>query len=675
MPRLSHPSTVVVLLTAAIAGLPLAARAQYGATDGEWRHYGGDNGGTKYSPLDQIDAANFDELRIAWRWASADGALDLEALREQRQRVSIRGFQATPLMIDGVLYLSTAMYQVAAIDAGTGETLWVYDPQVYRGGEPTHGYGSRGLAYWSDGPDGNDARIFWGTSEGYLHAVDAATGRPAHGFGDNGRVDLTEGIPRATRGKKNYQGRNLLGVKSPPVVVGDVVVTPTIISDFVVRKEAPPGWIKGVDARTGDTIWTFRTVPSGDDFGADTWQNESWPYSGNVNVWPPMAADDETGYVFLPTGTPTSDYYGGHRLGDNLFAESLVAVDSETGQRMWHFQAVHHGVWDYDFPAAPSLIDITVDGRPIKAIAQVSKQAFVYVFDRVTGDPVWPIEERPVETDTNLQGEVLSPTQPFPTKPPPFDYQGVTIDDLVDFTPEVRAMAVEAVRGFRLGLLFTPPMLSVEGGVQGTMQRPQIGGAATWGGSAVDPETGFLYVPSSNSFSVLKYYTPDPAQGGNLRFTQSEFGSGIQPTMPRGLPLFKPPYSRMTGIDLNEGEHAWMQPNGDGDRYRNHPMLRDLDLPPLGGDGRGGAVVTKTLLVSALSAGGSDGGPRLIARDKASGEIVGSIDLPAGAIGTPMTYMHEGRQHVALTIGGDVPELIALALPSTSSVKPSTSAR
>ena len=641
-----------------VSAVPLAA--QYGATNGEWRSYGGDNGGTKYSPLDQIDASNFAELRIAWRWDSADAALDLEALREQRRGVSIRGLQATPLMVDGVLYLSTAMYQVAAIDAGTGETLWVHDPEVYRGGEPTHGYGSRGVAYWTDG---DDERIFWGTSEGYLHAVNARTGDPVPDFGDNGRVDLTEGIPRATRGESNYQGRNLLGVKSPPVVIRDVVVTPTIISDFVVRKEAPPGWLKGIDARTGDTRWIFRTVPEGDDFGADTWLNESWRYSGNVNVWPPMSADDETGYVFLPTGTPTSDYYGGHRPGDNLFAESLVAVDGETGQRMWHFQAVHHGVWDYDFPAAPSLVDITVDGRRIKAIAQVSKQAFTYVFDRVTGDPVWPIEERPVETDTDLEGEVLSPTQPFPTKPPPFDYQGVTIDDLIDFTPEIRAMAVDAVRNFRLGPLFTPPMLSVEDGLQGTIQRPQIGGAATWSGSAVDPDTGLLHVPSSNRFSVLKYYTPDPAEGGNLRFTQSDFGSGTQPGLPQGLPLFKPPYSRITAINLNAGEHAWMQPNGDGDRLRNHPMLRDLDLPPLGGEGRAGPVVTKTLLVSALSAGGSDGGPRLVARNKSTGAVVGSIDLPAGAIGTPMTYLHEGTQYIALTVGGEVPGLVALRVP------------
>ena len=313
---------------------------------------------------------------------------------------------------------------------------------------------------------------------------------------------------------------------------------------------------------------------------------------------------------------------------------------------MWHFQAVHHGVRDFDFPAAPNLLDITVGGRAVKALAQVSKQGFTYVFDRETGEPVWPIEERPVATDTDLDGEVLSPTQPFPTRPPPFEYQGVTIDDLVDFTPEIRAMAVEAVKDFRLGPLFTPPVLRVDGGRQGTIQRPHIAGGASWTGAA-----------------VLKYYTPEPAEGGNLRFTQGAFDSGTQPALPQGLPLLKPPYSRMTAIDLNAGEHAWMQPNGDGDRYRNHPALRDLNLPPLGGEGHAGPVLTKTLLVSALSAGGSDGGPRLVARNKTSGAIVGSFDLPSGAIGTPMTYMHEGRQFIALTIGGDVPELIALALP------------
>ena len=363
---------------------PAPGLAQHGAANAEWRSYGGDLGSTKYSALDQIDGTNFDDLRIAWRWQSVDGSLDLDALRAQIPQLSLRGFQATPLMVAGVLYLSTALYQAAAVDAGTGETVWVHDPKAYLGGLPTHAFRSRGVAYWSDG---REARIFWGTSEGYLLAVDAANGRPVPDFGDNGRVDLTAGIPRATRGDTNYRNRNLIGLSSPPIIARDVVVTPTIISDYVVRKEAPPGWLKGVDARTGDTKWIFRTVPQADDFGADTWRSESWRYSGNVNVWSLLSADDELGVVYLPLGTATSDYYGGHRLGDNLFAESLVALDIETGRRMWHFQAVHHGVWDFDFPAAPNLIDIRVDGRAVQAVAQVSKQGFTYVFDRVTGDP------------------------------------------------------------------------------------------------------------------------------------------------------------------------------------------------------------------------------------------------------------------------------------------------
>ena len=322
-------------------------------------------------------------------------------------------------------------------------------------------------------------------------------------------------------------------------------------------------------------------------------------------------------------GTPTNDYYGGHRLGDNLFAESLVAVDVETGQRQWHFQTIHHGLWDYDLPAAPNLLDITVDGREIKAVAQVSKQGFVYVFDRVTGEPVWPIEELPVATDTDLEGEVMSPTQPFPTRPAAFEYQGTSIDDLVDFTPEIRQMAVEAVEGFRLGPLYTPQTL------RGTIMRPPVGGGASWSGAAVDPETGYLYVPSTNGHSTIQLTEPEAHEPSTLRYIRRSVSAG--PVMPRGLPLWKPPYTRMTAIDMNTGEHAWMVPTGDGDRIRNHPMLRDLDLPPVGGDAsRSGPLLTKTLLIYALTAGGSDGGPRLVACDKATGAEIASVDLPSG---------------------------------------------
>jgi len=416
-------------------------------------------------------------------------------------------------------------------------------------------------------------------------------------------------------------------------------------------------------------------VPNGaDEFGADTWLNESWRYSGNANVWSFLAGDNELGHVYLPTGTATNDYYGANRPGDNLFSESIIAVDVETGERVWHFQAVHHGLWDYDFPTSPNLVDITVDGRDIKALVQVSKQGFVYTFDRVTGDPVWPIEERPVPTETNMPGEYVSPTQPFPTKPAPFEYQGVTIDDLVDFTPEIRQMAIEAVRPFRLGPLFTPISRPVEGGWQGTLMRPPDGGAATWGGAAVDPDSGWLYVPSRNQAVVISMYQPDPSIGATVEYTHGASeddqlaGRGRRPSrtgalMPQGLPLLKPPYTRMTAINMNTGEHEWMVPLGNGDRVRNHPLLRDLNLPPVGGDGVGGPVLTKTLVISALTAGSSNGGPRLVARSKETGEELGSVDLPTGAIGTPMTYMVDGQQYIAVAVGGRPPAMIAFRLP------------
>ena len=398
---------------------------------------------------------------------------------------------------------------------------------------------------------------------------------------------------------------------------------------------------------------------SGDEFGSDTWLNESWRYSGNTNIWSMMSGDEELSWVYLPVGTPTNDYYGGHRPGDNLFAESIVAVDVETGQRQWHFQTIHHGLWDYDLPAAPNLLDITVDGRGIKAVAQVSKQGFVYVFDRVTGEPVWPIEELPVATDTDLEGEVMSPTQPFPTRPAAVEYQGTSIDDLVDFTPEIRQLAVDAVEGFRLGPLYTPQTL------RGTIMRPPVGGGASWSGAAVDPETGYLYVPSTNGHSTIQLTEPEPHEQSTLRYIRRSVSAG--PVMPRGLPLWKPPYTRMTAIDMNTGEHAWMVPTGDGDRIRNHPMLRDLGLPPVGGDAsRSGPLPTKTLLIYALTAGGSDDGPRLVAYDKATGAEIASIDLPAGALGAPMTYLLDGVQHIALTVGGEVPGLIAFRLPASN---------
>ncbi|MEE2638332.1 MAG: pyrroloquinoline quinone-dependent dehydrogenase [Acidobacteriota bacterium] len=673
---------VAVLGVSGWLAVASAVPAQYGApATGEWPTYGGDLGSTKYSPLEQIDAENFADLEVAWRWRSSDRMLSVttpdggEWLADSRlifdelnrrdpdrwrdgQPPTLTNLKATPLMVGGRLFINMPTSAVAAVDARTGRTLWVYNPKSYEEGTTTMSarWNQRGVAYWSNGPDRTDERIFFGTGNGYVICVDAKTGRPCADFGEAGRLDLMADLPRANRGDRDWLNALPYSVQSPPIVFGDTVVTPMSISSYNIRKEMPPGWMRGFDVKTGATQWTFHTIPQGDEFGNDTWGGDSWRETGKVGVWTMMSIDPELGYIYLPLNTPAPDYYGGHRPGRNLFAESLVALDLETGERVWHFQFVHHGLWDYDIPAAPNLIDITVAGRRIKAVAQITKQGFTFVFDRATGEPVWPIEERSVPTDTDIEGEVPWPTQPFPTRPAPFDYQGVTIDDLVDFTSEIREMAVRVVAPFRIGPLYTPHSQ------RGTIVRPGFS-AGSWSGAAVDPESGILYVPSGNRYAVKQFREPAPGEDASLRIIEKR--PADRPQMPQGLPLFKPPYSRMTAIDMNTGEHVWMQPMGRGDRIRNLPMLRDLDLPPLGGDSnRAGPVLTKTLLIYALTAGGTNDGPRLVALDKRTGEEIASVDLPGGAIGTPMTYMVDGRQYVALTVGGSsVPELITLTLP------------
>ena len=689
IPTIRFPKLTVCLLLAAFCG-PHAAWAQRGTENGEWRNYGGNKYSSKYTPLAQIDATNFGSLQEAWRWTSADDFISmtvsggewrakssvvfdrLNDLKPDRWRGGMAprlgSLKVTPLMVDGVIYVVTPIYQAAAIDAATGETLWVYNPKSYETGTPTMSlqWNHRGPAYWTDG---TEARILWGTGDAYLISVDAKTGRPDAGFGDNGRVDLTVGMPRANRADRDYLNAMTYSSSSPPLIAKDVVVMGSLIADRRITKESIPGDVRGFDVRTGELIWTFHTVPREGEFGVETWKNDSWKYSGNCNVWSMMSVDEELGYVYLPTGTATNDYYGVHRPGDNLFAESLICVDMQTGKRIWHFQTVHHGLWDYDNPAAPNLVDIVVDGKPIKAVAQITKQGFCYVFDRVTGEPVWPIEERAVPPAT-MPGEIASPTQPHPTKPPAFEYQGVTIDDLVDFTPEIRQIAVGIVKNFKIGPLFTPPSLPIEGGTQGTIQRPSLGGGANWSGAGVDPETGILYVPSRNSMSVLTYYDPGQQYGeaGTLDLTHGTPRGrrrGASSRMPDGLPLFKPPYSRLTAIDLNRGEHAWMAPLGNGDRYRDNPKLEDLNLPPLGGDGYTGPLVTKTLVIIGQSAGGRGASSgKLVARDKATGRIVGEVTLPGRPIGAPMSYMHDGKQYIAVTVNASPPKLVALRLPS-----------
>ena len=679
------PARHVIASAIVVGGLIAAAAAQTPApapstATGQWPTYGGDLASSKYSPLDQITAENFRSLRVAWRAASPDGFLsmtlpdgtewhaDSKTIFDELNRVDpkrwrdgqppfVQNYKVTPLMIGGTIYVNTPASVAAAYDARTGALKWIYNPRSYEAGTTTMSlrWNQRGVAYWRAG---NDERIYWGTGDGYLIAVDAKTGRPISGFGNNGKVDLMEGLPRAKRGQRDYLNALTYSVQSPPIVVKDVVISPAAISSLVKDKEQIPGWIRAFDVRTGEVRWTFQTVPSKGELGSETWADGSNEYAGKVTVWTMMSADEELGHVYLPTNTTAPDFYGAHRLGDNLFAESVVALDIDTGKRVWHFQTVHHGLWDYDNPAAPNLLDITVNGARIKALAQITKQGYVYTFDRTTGKPVWPIEEKPVPA-SDVPGEKASATQPIPSKPAPFEYQGSEPRDLADFTPEIRALAEKAVQGFRTGPLFTPPS------IEGTISRPGTTGGANWGGAAVDPATGLIYIPSRNAHAVLRLAKTDPKVNGNLLYMQSP---GRNAAMPEGLPLFKPPYSRITAIDMNNGNHAWMIPAGNGDRVRNHPRLKGLNLPPLGGDSTfSGPLLTKTLLIYALTAGGANGGPRLVAYDKATGKEIASVDLPGAAIGTPMTYLVDGRQYIAISVQGrtstDVPELVALAVP------------
>ncbi len=621
-----------------------SAAAQYGAKEGEWRFYGGDAGSTKYSALDQINRTNVKDLKIAWRWRTDNFGPRPESY-----------YRATPLMIDGVLYTTAGFRRAAvAIDAATGETLWVYRmDEGERGLKAPRGNSGRGVAYWSDG---TDERIFLITHGYHLVGLDAKTGIPRPEFGDRGVVDLKVGLDREVDPVLGG-----IGSSSPPIVSHDVIIVGAALfpGDAPPTKENAPGHIRGYDVRTGQRLWIFHTIPQPGEFGHDTWEGGSWRYTGNAAAWSPFSVDEELGYVYLPIEAATGDYYGGHRPGDNLFSQSLVCLDVKTGKRIWHFQLVHHGIWDYDSPAPPILIDVTVDGKPIKAVVQVTKQAFAFVFDRVTGEPVWPIEERPVP-QSDVPGERTSPTQPFPTRPPPFDRQGVTLDDLIDFTPELHAEAVEAISQYRIGPLFTPPSRAENpDGTKGTIQLPASIGGANWHGGSVDVEAGILYVTSATLPSLRGLF--NDSEYSNMDFVAAR----DRLEGPQGLPLVRPPWGRITAIDLNTGEHLWMVPNGDTpEEVSNHPALKGKDIPRTGKPVRGGTLVTKSLLFAA-AAWQLTGEPILRAYDKGTGDLIASAELPAIPTGVPMTYMFNDKQYIVVAVGAlDHPgELVALTLP------------
>jgi quinoprotein glucose dehydrogenase len=523
---------MLACVCACVIGLETGS-AQQGAANGEWRHYGGDAGGTKYSPLDQINATNVQQLQIVWRWKSENFG--------PRPQFN---WQVTPLMIDGVLYLTAGVSRAAvAVDGATGETLWTYRLDEGVRGVQAPRLNNRGLAYWSDGA--RNARVLLVSPGYHLVALDAKTGRPIPAFGKDGIVDLWEGLDR-----KVEPGQ--IGSSSPPMIVGDVVVVGSALQAGTAppSKTNVPGYVRGYDVSSGKLLWTFHTIPGAAEFGTDSWEGDSASYTGNTAVWAPISADLELGFVYLPIETPTGDFYGGHRLGNNLFADSLVCLDAKTGRRIWHYQLIHHDVWDWDTASAPVLMDVTVNGRPRKIVAQVTKQGFTYVFDRVTGEAIWPIEERPVP-QSDVPGERTAATQPFPTKPAPFDRQGVTEDDLIDFTPALKAEALRIASQYKMGPLYTPPIVAGSGGKLGTLTVPHNQGAANWQSAAADPETGMLYVPS-----VTNWWASTLTEGGT-RSDMRYIGRPNRVELPLGFATDQTPMGPNYG-DRHEHRRACM---------------------------------------------------------------------------------------------------------------------
>lgn len=615
----------------------------------QWPQPAGDAAASHYSPLEQITPANVNQLRIIWEWRPNEKNLPQYGTRPG-------AFQASPIVIDNVMYVSTMYYGVAALDATTGKELWRYDSKAYEDGQPPNGTGfvHRGVVAWKDPSTSLGAGGAWRiilNARYKLIELDAKTGTPVTSFGNNGIVDLSEGLVWAIN-RKHYTNT------SPPVVYKDLVIVGNGVGDRLTYKNDPPGDVRAFNARTGKLVWTFHTIPQRGEFGNNTWDNGSWQFTGHTNVWAPMSLDDTRGLLYMPVSTPSNDYYGGRRPGQNLFAESLVCLDANTGQRKWHYQIVHHGLWDYDPASPPNLVTITVDGRRIDAVVQLTKQGFAFVFDRVSGRPVWPIEEKPVPR-SDVPGEASWPTQPFPSRPPAFESQGVTLDDAFDATPQLKERAVAELKKYRLGPLYTPPSL------QGTAVLPGVIGGANWAGGAFDPASGRLYVKTTRQPAIFKMEKFDIATQPKDRLGEvdAEYVNRSQPTSVDGVPILRPPYGNLVAIDLNRGEIAWKVPFGDTQQLRAHPALKGASLPArLGVAGAPGVIVTKS---GVILGGGSDAA--LNAFDT-SGRELWRFELPRDTSGTPITYLDaHGRQIVVIATGrGEDTALIAFALNGDS---------
>ena len=664
-----------------------AQRAPRGIAGGEWPGYHGDSRNQHYSPLAQITAENFGRLEVAWRFKTDNLGT--------RPEFKLEG---TPLMVGGVLYATAGTRRsVVALDAATGEIRWVHrELEGARGIAAPRQLSGRGVAYWSDG---REERILYVTPGFRLVALDARTGMRISSFGKDGLVDLKEAAVFGT-GQPIDPINGEIGLHATPAIGNNVVLVGSAFREGHTPRthNNTKGLVQAFDVRTGRRLWNFHTIPRPGEFGHETWQENSWAFNGNVGVWNQMAIDEELGLAYLPVETPTSDFYGGHRPGNNLFAESLVAIDLKTGARRWHFQLVHHPLWNMDISSAPILEDLVINGRPVKAVSIMGKQAMVYVFDRATGAPVWPIEERPVPRG-DVPGETYSPTQPFPVKPPPYDHQGVTGDNLIDFTPALRAEAVQLMSLYRMGPLFTPPVVSRAGGPLASFRSS---GGTNWPGGAFDPEMQILYVPSytslvpvglmeppSREFSDVRYvlgnaltgvrYITGPGENAGADAAPPPQGSregggdggGTSPT-PQGLPYLKPPYGRITAIDMKTAEFLWQVPHGETpDFVRNHPALKGVSIPRTGQAGAVGTLVTKTLVIAgdpqATTAPGRARGAMLRAYDKLTGKDVGQLYMAAPQSGSPMTYVVDGRQFIVVAVSGGnySGEYIAFSLPAS----------
>ena len=632
----------------------LTLNAQTGAKNGEWRTYGADLGNTHYSPLDQITAANFNKLEVAWRFKT-------ENLGPRPET----NLQSTPLMVNGVLYSTAGSRRsVVALDAAAGELLWVHsEREGKRGDNAPRNLSGRGLAYWSDGVE---ERVLYVTPGYRLIALNAKTGLTVPSFGRNGVVDL-----KLDDDQDLDLDTSDIGLHATPVVAGNTVIVGAAhrAGGAPRIKNNAKGYVRGFDVKTGKRLWIFHTVPKPGEFGRDTWLDESADNTGNTGVWGQISVDEDLGMVYLPVELPTGDIYGGHRPGNGLFGESIVAVDLKTGERKWHYQLVHHGIWDFDIPCAPMLIDVTISGRVVKALAQPTKQGILYTFDRVTGEPIWPIAEVTVPKG-DVPGEWYSPTQPMPTRPPAYGVAGIpSTDDLIDFTPELRAQAEKLVSKYRIGPIFTPIVVSKPEGPYGTIITT---GVTNWPGGSYDPESHILYVHASTGIVANGLVPGDPRRTEFSWVSGMVAPPGTGGLNVQGLPLLKPPYGSIVAIDMNKGEIVWKVANAETpDNVRNHPALKGLNIPRTGRAANTiGILVTKTMLVvgepGTFTMPDGRKGAMLRAYDKASGKELGAVYMPAGQTGTPMTYMLGGKQYIVVAIGGAAypSELVAFRLPN-----------